>query len=164
MPLDLQIIRASEFIRLGPQGHFDVAASRKVLAELAGACRKRGVERALLDLRSMRPGPTPIFTPDDLACIVNTFREMGFTRQQRLAVLYAEDPHHRARDFAFIGRLRGWHVCAFDDFEAALAWLSVDDLPSRPEPNERGEAVPVKAAPRPPELLPKVKPRIKPRR
>jgi hypothetical protein len=163
MPLDLQIIRASEFIRLGPQGNFDVAASRKVLSELAGACRKRGVDRALLDLRAIHPGPKPIFTPDDLAAIVNTFREMGFTRQQRLAVLYTEDPHHRARDFAFISRLRGWHVCAFDDFEAALAWLSVDELSSEPDSDDGGEPVPVKPQRRP-EPTPRVKPRIKPKR
>ena len=28
VPLELQIIRASEFIRLGAQGHFDLAASK----------------------------------------------------------------------------------------------------------------------------------------
>lgn len=163
MPLDLQIIRANEFIRLGPEGHFDVAASRKVLSELALACRKRGVDRALLDLRALHPGPKPIFSPDDLAAIVNTFREMGFTKQQRLSVLYNEDPHHRARDFAFISRLRGWHVCAFDNFEAALSWLSLADLPAEPEPEQQGEPVLVKPERRS-EPLPRVKPRIKPKR
>ena len=34
MPQELQIIRASEFIRMGAQGHFDLAASKAALAEL----------------------------------------------------------------------------------------------------------------------------------
>lgn len=126
MPLELQIIRAAEFIRLGAQGHFDLAASKAALAHLAGACRKRGIGRALMDLRELQPGPKPVFSPADLVVLVNTFREIGFTKQQRLAVLYRTDPHRRARLFAFISTLRGWHVRAFSDFEQALAWLSGD--------------------------------------
>ena len=124
MPLELQIIRASEFIRLGAQGHFDLAASKAALAELAGACRKRGLNQALLDLRALHPGPKPVFSPADLIALVNTFPEIGFTHQERLAILYHSDPHHRARLFAFLSTVRGWSVRAFDNFEGALHWLS----------------------------------------
>ena len=124
MSLELQIIRASEFIRLGAQGHFDLAASKAALAVLARACRKRGIDRALMDLRALRPKPKPVFSRADLIALVNTFHEAGFTRQDRLAVLYHSDPHHRTRLFAFLSTLHGWTVRAFDDFEAALHWLS----------------------------------------
>src|SRR5271163_1264168 len=127
MPTELQVIRASDFIRLGAKGEFDMNASKEVLAEIAGACRKRGIDRAMLDLRALQPKPTPIFSPTDLAKLVNTFREIGFTHRQRLAILYSSDPHHRARMFAFIGTLRGWHVAAFGEFEEAMAWLSEED-------------------------------------
>ncbi|HXJ74643.1 MAG TPA: SUMF1/EgtB/PvdO family nonheme iron enzyme, partial [Candidatus Dormibacteraeota bacterium] len=59
-----------------------------------------------------------------MVVLVNTFREVGFTHKQRLAVLYGSDPHHRARLFAFIAKLRGWKVQAFDSFEDAIHWLS----------------------------------------
>jgi len=124
MSLELQIIRASEFIRLGAQGHFDLAASQAALTELAGACRKRGIDRALMDLRALQPGPKPVFSRTDLLTLVNKFCEAGFTRQQRLAILYTSDPHRRARLFAFLSTLHGWTVRAFDDFEKALHWLS----------------------------------------
>jgi len=124
MPLELQIIRAGEFIRAGAQGRLDLAGSRSVLKELVCACRRRDIHRALLDLRDIHPGPTPFLTPDDLASLVNTFHEAGFSHDQRLAVLYAEDPHHGARLFAFISMLRGWNVRAFEDFENALTWLA----------------------------------------
>lgn len=124
MPIELQVIRASDFVRLGPRGRFDFEESKLALANLARACQKRGIYRALLDLRAFTPPPAPIFSPADLAALVYTFHEMGFTKEHRLAVLYSVDPHHRARLFAFIGRMRGWNVAAFDNFEDALLWLS----------------------------------------
>ena len=124
MPLELQIIRASEFIRMGVQGGVDLASSREILRQLASACRKRGIDQALLDLRGLQPGATPLLSTDDLASLVNAFREIGFSEQQRLAVLYSTDPHYGARIFAFISTLRGWNVRATDDFEDALLWLS----------------------------------------
>ena len=147
MPMELQIIRASEFVRLGPHGKFDLKASKAALAELAGACRKRGIHQALMDLRALHPGPKPVFSPNDLAVLVNTFREMGFTHRQRLAVLYRSDPHHRARLFAFIAKLRGWSVQAFDDFEKALAWLSgagLDQPGTEMESTPQPKPVPVR--------------------
>ena len=130
MPMEIQIIRAQEFVRLGAKGRFDLKASKAVLAQLAAACCKRGINQALLDLRALQPGPKPMFTPNDLVRLVNTFREIGFTHKQRLAVLYSSDPYHRARLFAFIAKLRGWRVQAFDNFESAVTWLAADAGPT----------------------------------
>ena len=154
--MELQIIRAQEFIRLGAHGHFDLKASKAVLAQLAAACRKRGINQALVDLRALHPGPKPVFSPKDLIALVNTFREIGFTQQQRLAVLYSSDPHLRARLFAFIATVRGWKVQAFDDFEEAVTWLSGAEEPTaETEFTTRAKKVPVrklkplKASPKP---------------
>ncbi|MEO8426140.1 MAG: hypothetical protein ABI651_03415 [Verrucomicrobiota bacterium] len=124
MPLELHIIHATDFVRVDPHGHFDLAASKKALALVAGACRKRGINQALMDLRALRPGPEPAFTPADLFELVNTFREVGFTHQQHLAILYDSDPHKRARMFACLSAMHGWNVQAFGKFEDALLWLS----------------------------------------
>ena len=124
MPIELQIIRAQEFVRVGTKGKADLQASKEALAKLAAACLKRSINQALLDLREVHLGPKPVFTPKDLAVLVNTFPESGFTHQQRLALLYRSDPHRRARMFAFLAILHGWNVRAFDDYEAALNWLS----------------------------------------
>jgi formylglycine-generating enzyme len=172
MPMELQIIRAREFIRLGAHGHFDLKASKAVLAQLAGACWKRGINQALVDLRALHPGPKPVFSPKDLIALVNTFHEIGFTQQQRLAVLYRSDPHLRARLFAFIATVRGWKVQAFDDFEAAVAWLAGAGEPTaETEVTPRAKKVPVrklkafKASPKsapPPTII--VKSPVRPRR
>src|SRR5215471_6194447 len=102
MPVELQVIRASEFIRLDPGSHLDFEASKNVLRDLAAACRKRGLDRAMVDLRSLPVPPKPIFTTAELAALVLTFHEAGFTRQQRLAILYHSDVYGGIRNFAFI--------------------------------------------------------------
>lgn len=150
MPVELQIIRAQEFIRLSATERLDLAASKAVLAALARACRKRGIGRALLDLRGITPGVTPKFAPSDLAELVNTFGEAGFTVTDRLAVLYSSDPHRRARLFAFLGTMHGWNVAAFGNFEEALLWLSDNDsAPAKPAKPARGRKVPVSQGPAP---------------
>jgi len=144
MPLELQIIRASEFIRLGAQGQHDLASSREILKQLAGACRRRGIERALLDLRDVYPGATPMLTRDDLASLVNTFCNIGFSDRLRLVLLYSADPHHRVRMFALMSILHGWNVKASENFEEALSWLSQEE--SAEDLKEPGaQEVPVRA-------------------
>jgi hypothetical protein len=144
MPVELQVIRASEFIRLDPGSHLDFEASKNVLRDLAHACRKRGLDRAMVDLRSLPVPPKPIFTVAELAALVLTFQDAGFTRQQRLAILYNSDVYGGIRNFAFISRMRGLKVQAFTDFESAFQWLSEET--GSPSETQRGEvAVPIKA-------------------
>jgi hypothetical protein len=130
MPLDLHIIHASDFLQLNPHGHFDLQASKTALARIVEAYRKRGIGHALLDLRALHPGPKPVFTPADLATLVGAFRDMGFSKSQRLAILYHSDPHRRARLFAFLSSMHRWAVKSFGDYEAAWLWLSSDPTAS----------------------------------
>ena|ERR1043166_5179588 len=124
MAVELQIIRAREFVSLDADEHLDFEASKEALQSLAEACVKRGLERAMLDLRDIPAPPKPMFTPTQLAALVRTFWQAGFGSRQRLAVLYREDPYGGARLFAFIGRIHGWQVRAFTEFEEAFLWLS----------------------------------------
>ena len=96
MPMELQIIRGCEFVQLGPRGEFDLDGSRAILATLARTCRRRGINRALLDLRDTRTN----LTPKQLSTLIDAFREIGFTLYDRLALLHAGDRYHRARTFS----------------------------------------------------------------
>lgn len=136
MPLELQIIRAREFVQLGAEGKFDFESTRAVLKTLAAACRKRGIERAMVDVRESSSN----LTPDDLAALVNGFTEVGFSPGLRLAILHGGDQQYRAKLFAFISALRGWNVQAFEKFEEAFDWLSCAEE-KRGEPG--AEAVPI---------------------
>lgn len=123
MPFDLHIIRAQEFIRMGGRGRVDFKASREALETLGAACRRRGVDRALMDVRQLRSD----LTSKELTALVNMFREVGFPQGQRLAVLHVAEQYRRAKAFAFLSALKGWLVRNFTDFEEALEWLSTPD-------------------------------------
>ena len=125
MPVELQVIRASEFVCLDADELLDFEATKSALQGLAQACHKRGLGRAMLDLRDIPVPDKPHFTATELAALVGIFRDAGFTRQQRLAVLYQFDVHGGVRNFAFFSKMRGLQVQAFREFEAALQWLSV---------------------------------------
>ena len=142
MPLELQVIRASEFVRLDADDLLDLEASKEALRSLAQACRKRGLDCAMLDLRTLPVPARPQFNMTELVALVGTFREAGFTRQQRLAILYRHDVHGGVRNFAFISRLRGLQVQAFNEFEGALLWLSSEPA-GRAARSEREVPVPI---------------------
>ena len=148
MPVELQVIRASEFIRLNADEVLDFKATTQVLEGLARACRIRGLNCALLDLRSIPIPARPQFTTTELAALVGAFRKAGFSRQQRLAILYHHDVHGGIRGFAFISRIRGLQVQAFSDYEQAMHWLTGEaDAPTVPRDEEI--SVPIKRTPKP---------------
>jgi hypothetical protein len=138
-PTELHVIRFREFVRLDAHGQLDMAESHEALSRLAQMCRKRGLERALLDGRDIHAQ----LTPDDIAALVRDLAEMGFTRNQRLALLHKGDPHRRAALFALIAKLRGWKIRAFGSFEEAVDWLSIGPDP-RARPQACGEQIPLK--------------------
>jgi hypothetical protein len=139
MPVDIQIIRACEFVRMGSHGEFDFDSTHEVLMTLAAACHKRGVERALLDVRNS----TSNLTPDDLGKLIRGFSKAVATKRFRLAVLHTEQQNYRATLFAFFGAMVGRKVRASVNFEDALGWLSTpDDLNDE---SDGSEEVPIKA-------------------
>ncbi len=123
MPIALQVIRATDFVRLDADERVNFEESKKVLQELALACRLRGLDRAMVDIRHLPVRDKPRFSDAELAALVGAFREAGFTQRQRLAILYGEDTYGRVRNFTFFSRMRGLHVQAFHQFEDAIHWL-----------------------------------------
>lgn len=121
MQLDVELIRAREFIRIGPKGRLDLARSRAILKQLSSACRKRGTEKALVDLRDVHSD----FGPEELASCLELFKEFGSPYIKKLALLHGADDFRRVRTLALMASLRGWDVRAFDSFESAFDWLAL---------------------------------------
>jgi hypothetical protein len=124
MSAELQVIRASEFVCLDANAHLDFDASKKSLQGLAQACRKRGLNRALLDLRGLPVLSKPHFDTREVSELAGAFSEAGFTGRQRLAILYDHDFYGIIRDFINFSRKRGLQVEAFLEYEDATSWLS----------------------------------------
>jgi hypothetical protein len=123
MPVELQIIRACDFVRMGTQGEFDFEKTREALTDLASACRRRGVHRALIDVRHAHSN----LSPNDIAALVTVFSENAVSKYLRLAIVYAGRQSYRTKLFVFFSSMRARKVRAFEDFEEALVWLSKPD-------------------------------------
>ena len=122
-PIEFEVIRASDFVCFDADEHLNFEESKKVLQELALACRKRGLVRAMVDLRDLPVPEKPRFTDAELTSLVDAFRGAGYSQRQRLAVLYRQDVHGTIRNFTSIGRKRGLQVEAFDKLDNAMHWL-----------------------------------------
>lgn len=132
MSYNLHIIRTGDFLQLNGKGGLDLEASKGVLSKLAQACVESRIDSALLDMRNARTN-MQINDLFELAC---AFKEMGFRRQHRLAVLYraagsdrveffSMSPAERAEFFAMCAVDEGWNVRAFDSYEDAMEWFGI---------------------------------------
>lgn len=121
MPINLQIIRTSDFVRMNSNGEFDFQATRNMLSSIAKTCVERGIDCALIDLRHASTS----MTAADLYQLALTFREMGFHKHHRLAVLHRYREGERAEFFSMLALDQGWKVRAFDEYEEAMDWFGV---------------------------------------
>src|SRR6478609_819518 len=112
MPLEVQIIRACEFVRQRAHGEFDLASTRAAIMALAAACRKRGVETAMVDIREA----TSNLSPKDLATLVGAFAKAAGPKRLRLAVLHRVNQNYRTELFVFLSAMCGRKVKAFENF------------------------------------------------
>jgi hypothetical protein len=119
MPTDLQIVRTSDFARLGAHGQLDFEKSRRALADVAKACIEKGLHHALLDVRDIYGE----LSTRELYRLAEAFAEMGFAKTDCLAVLHPYSGK-RAEIFAAFAEERGMTVRAFESFEEAIEWFS----------------------------------------
>lgn len=125
MPCDIEVIHAGDFMKAGAHGQYDLASSRKALANLAAAMLRRGFDRALLDLRSVH---SKALSATELYSLASTFKDAGFQQQHRLALLHRYDRVANADFFAMFVAEKGFNVRAFDNFEEAFNWLAEIEL------------------------------------
>jgi hypothetical protein len=141
MPIEFDVIRASDFVCFDADEHLDFEESKRVLRELAVACRKRGLARAMVDLRDLPVPEKPRFTDAELASLIDAFCAASFSHRQRLAVLYRQDVHGTIRNFTAIGRKKGLQIQAFDKLDNAMHWLWKET--ADPVDQKHGTEVPI---------------------
>ena len=118
--IELNVITSREFLRMGAHGELDWNSSRELLSSLVKELMDRGTGLAILDVRD----GISILTDLQIVALADIFISLGFTKNQRLAVLHAVRPHPQADVFAAAATRRGLDVGSFDSFEAAVDWLS----------------------------------------
>src|SRR5580704_5890788 len=96
MPFDLEIIRTDDFIRLNSKGDYDQEQTRAFLARIAKSCIDRGINCALVDVREARSD----MEMNDLYALALVFKDMGFRKHHRLAILYSSESEQRVKFFS----------------------------------------------------------------
>ena len=122
MPFHLSVVRAGEFVRCGTHGSIHLGESRRILLSLADALFRRGVDKAILDLRNNTIDPP--LTYAQLYELASTFRVAGFGARQRLALIVPPDRYSKAQFFAICASEGRWNCLPFCTFEEALDWLA----------------------------------------
>lgn len=122
MPYQLCIVRAGEFIKCGPRSTLDFPETKRVLTALADAQARRGVDRAILDLRKATVDPPLSYT--QLYELARAFQQAGFGQKQRLALLVPPNKYDKAEFFAICASSPTWNCYPFDTFEEAMEWLT----------------------------------------
>jgi len=120
----VRIIPVHKFYRTDTTGHFDKAATRRALQEVATACAARGMRSVLLDTRES----STEMSAADVFELATSLEELGFTRPFKIAIVNRpKDQFDRAAFFEDCATNRGFPTKAFREFEAAVMWLSAGE-------------------------------------
>jgi hypothetical protein len=121
MDLDIRIIQHNEFLKTTPSGQIDLKTSKRVLHRLASLNRLPSKRDVLLDLRDTTSGLTIL----DITELVELMIKHRDSFRNKLAIITKTGtPHQLAAFMETYAVNRGFHVAAFDNFEAAILWLA----------------------------------------
>ena len=124
---DIRIVPVREFLQSDVRtGTIDLERTRRLLAAIVRESTQRGTYRVMIDARG---NPTGLSTPDIFELVAGA-AALGFTPRHRVAILRVRpEALQRAKYIAALASSKGLNVRAFDDFEAALAFLNEDISP-----------------------------------
>jgi hypothetical protein len=121
---DIRIVPVREFLQSDVRtGTIDLEHTRRLLAAIVLESTRRGTYRVMIDARG---NPTGLSTPDIFELVADA-AALGFTPRHRVAILRVRpEALQRAKYIGALASSKGLNVRAFDDFEAALAFLNED--------------------------------------
>ncbi|MCU0803899.1 MAG: hypothetical protein MUF79_02270 [Burkholderiales bacterium] len=125
----IRIVTIREFLQSDMRtGEIDLDCTRRLLAAIVNESMQRGVYRVMIDARG---NPTGLSTPDIVELVAGA-ESLGFTPRHRIAILRVRpDALRRAKYIGALASSKGLNVRAFDDYEAALAFLNEGPDPPR---------------------------------
>ena len=108
-----------EFLRVSISGRETDQPPSEVCALVLAESRKRGRNRILIELDQKFP-----LSPTSQYHLVTNLPKIGFTDQERIALVHRTPQHQQANHFInLLGRNHGVMVRNFTGIEPAKAWL-----------------------------------------
>jgi hypothetical protein len=117
--LEYTISADDEFLRVTVRGRDTDRPPSEVCAAVLAESRKRGRDRILIELDQKFP-----LSPGNQFALVTRLPEIGFTPQQRIALVHRTPQMQDANQFInLVARNHGVMVRNFSGVEPAKAWL-----------------------------------------
>ena len=117
--MEYTISADDEFLRVRVSGRDSDSPPSDVCAAVLAESRKHGRDRILIELDQQFP-----LSPTSQAALVTRLPELGFTAQQRVALVHRTAEAQQANQFInLVARNHGVMVRNFAGVEPAKAWL-----------------------------------------
>ena len=117
--MEYTITADDEFLRVSVSGRETDRPPSDVCAAVLAESRKRGRDRILIELDQKFP-----LSPGNQFALVTRLPELGFTPQQRIALVHRTAQMQEANQFInLVARNHGVMVRNFAGLELAMAWL-----------------------------------------
>jgi len=121
MDLNVRIIHHEDFLTMTPSGEIDLDRSKQLLLSLVSVNKPPNNYDVLLDFRDT----TPRLTVVGITKLVEVMIDNRASFRYKLAILtLAGSGLELAKFMEVYAQNRGFQVAAFDNFEAAILWLS----------------------------------------
>ena len=122
MAVEVRIIPIKEFLRTDVSGNLDLERSLLILGDLVEECKKRSVDRILIDTREATSNASML----DVWTLARKLTHSGL-KAQVAVVNRPKDDFDRGAFLVLCAMNRGYQLKASQDFEAAFTWLNEDE-------------------------------------
>ena len=119
MPTNIRIIHAHDFIKVNPEGHFNLGESKNALLEISAASAPLLDHEIIIDTRKAQLD----LSVADLWYLAAELCNYRKSFSQKMAVLCPNEKFDHAEFFALCAQNRGFQVRAFTCFGDAIEWL-----------------------------------------
>lgn len=125
MPVNVKVISTNDFIKTTATGVLDFAASKQAILDIASQIKKPGEYEVLVDTRAAEA----MLSIADLFELGETLANHPSLRLSKIGLLVQKSGADKAGFLETVAMNRGANIKAFTDFEQALTWLVMREIP-----------------------------------
>jgi len=125
MPVNVKVINTKDFIKTTATGVLDFAASKQAILDIASQIKQPGEYEVLVDTR----GAEVVLSMVDLYELGEALANHPSLRRSKIGILTPKGEVDNAGFLETVASNRGVRIKEFTDFEQAITWLVMRELP-----------------------------------
>ncbi len=125
MPVNVKVINTKDFIKSTATGTLDFAASKQAILDIASQIKQPGEYEVLVDTREAEV----VLSIVDLYELGEALANHPSLRRSKIGLLAPKKGSDDAGFLETVAGNRGVRIKAFTDFEQAITWLVMQEIP-----------------------------------